>query len=199
MPRFLFLLYLFPLGKCVGHVPIFRFQTMSYLPSALLFFRQLAPTSQQIMYDQCNEFEPFFELFAYYGILRPEDSHCFRLEATILRGAYLLATGSLLLALSNTFVMRASSQYFWDREEARKALAMEHHLTPEEVAVPLDEKALADIHPPPVLFTDTFRWILRREHLGDRPLQGIVVEEQDAAHADQEKLSSASTGSQEPS
>ena len=130
------------------------------------------------MADQCEEFESLFEMLAYYNILENEDSHCFRVEATIMNGTYLLVTGAVLLAVLSSFVMKASYQHFWDKDCCRKEMALKDHLTPEEAASPVDEKIYKEIHPPPVLFTDSFRWLLRPEHLGDRPLQGIVVEEQ---------------------
>lgn len=130
------------------------------------------------MADQCSEFEDFFGVLAYYGVLQFRDSHCYRVEATIMNGAYFLASGAVLLAILNSFVMKASYQYYWDKDCCRKEMAVRNHLTPEEAATPVDEDILKRIHPPPVLFSDTFRWLLRPEHLGDLPLQGIVVEEQ---------------------
>lgn len=162
--------------------------------------RQLAPTSETIMADQCNEFEEFFGILAYYGVLDFRDSHCFRVEATIMNGAYLLVAGAVLLAMLNSFVMKASYQYYWDKDCCRKEMAVKNHLTPEEAATPVNEELLKGIHPPPVLFTDTFRWLLRPEHLGDLPLQGIVVEEQSQEaikNDDQENTSTESPANQD--
>lgn len=118
------------------------------------------------MAEQCEDFEPIFEMMTYYGILDREDGHCFRVEAFILEGSYLMATGAFLLAVSNSFVMKASAQYFWDKETTRKALAMEKQV-PEDIYGDVTKEELKKIGPPPVLFTDTYRWVLRRENLGD--------------------------------
>ncbi|CAB9519904.1 Paraquat-inducible protein A [Seminavis robusta] len=138
---------------------------------------QLAPTSVSIVAGQCEDFETIFEMLAYWGVLERENSHCFRIEAQVLSGSYLLFGAAVLLGLLNSFVTKASFQYFYDIEETRKEQAMEEHLTLEESMVPLDEKAINTITPPPVLFTDSFRWLLRPEILGDRPLKGMIVED----------------------
>lgn len=139
---------------------------------------QLAPTSETIMSKQCAEFESFFEMLAYYNVLENQDSHCFRVEATVMNGTYFLFCGAILLSISQSFVMKASYQYYWDKECCRKEMATKDHLSPAEAATPVDEIVFKGVHPPPVLFTDSFRWLLRKEHLGDRPAQGIVIEEQ---------------------
>ena len=178
------------------------FQLVSHFARVFFFTlnRQLAPTSETIMADQCNEFEEFFGILAYYGILDFQDSHCFRVEATIMNGAYLLVSGAVLLAILNSFVMKASYQYYWDKDCCRKEMAVKNHLTEEEAATPVDDVLLKRLHPPPVLFTDTFRWLLRPEHLGDIPLQGIVVEEQSqetVKNDDQENTSTESPAAQD--
>lgn len=72
---------------------------------------------------------------------------------------------------------KASFQYFHDIEAAKKLQALENHVSPEEALAPVDDKFYKAITPPPVLFTDTFRWALRHEHLGDRPLKGMILED----------------------
>ena len=95
-----------------------------------------------------------------------------------MNGMYLLASGTILLAILNSFVMKASYQYYWDKDCCRKEMAVKNHLTPEKATTPVDEDLLKKIRPPPVLFSDTYRWLLRPEHLGDLPIQGSAVEEQ---------------------
>merc|ERR1712130_105715 len=79
---------------------------------------------------------------------------------------------------------------------------MDEHLTFEEAASPVNDKTLKEIRPPPVLFTDSFRWVLRPEHLGDRPLkseqplQGLLLQDGvafDDVDGGVEKLGSASS------
>jgi hypothetical protein len=116
-------------------------------------------------------------MLAYYGILELADSHCFRIEASIKSGFYVLFAGTLLLAILSSFVHKASLQYFYDIEAAKKLVALDNRLSPEEALAPVDNKFYKAISPPPVLFTDTFRWALRHEHLGDRPVNGVILED----------------------
>lgn len=173
-----------------------------FILATLVCSWQQGQTSEGVMYEACAGVNEVFRMLAYYGILEREKAHCFRVEATILTGAYFLLAGTLLLALLNSFVMKASFHHFWDKECIRKEEAMDEHLTFEEAKSPVDEEVYKEIRPPPVLFTDTFRWLLRAEHLGDRPLKpkseqplkGMLLED-GGAFADVEKLSSASESS----
>lgn len=75
-------------------------------------------------------------------------------------GAYLLGAAAILLALLNSFVMKAVAQFFRDTQDE------------DEPPVILDDSAdesadyataVDKIQPVPVLFTDTFRWFLHRQ------------------------------------
>ena len=142
----------------------------------------------------------YFEMLSYYGILDLEDSHCFRIEATIRSGFYVMFAGTLLLTISSTFVHKASFQYFYDIEAEKKVQAMEDHSPIEEALAPVDDEFYKGISPPPVLFTDTFRWVLRPEHLGGRPLKGMVVEDtRESERALQEKADDNASSASPPS
>ena len=149
------------------------------------------------MQGQCSFMNEIFVMLAYYNVLEVEKAHCFRVEATILEGAYFLLAASIFLAILNSFVMKANFQHFWDKDCVKKEEALDERLTVEESASPIDDKTYRKIRPPPVLFTDTFRWLLRLEHLGDRPLKSdhqplkeLVVEDHAAAMNQDENLSS---------
>jgi len=148
-----------------------------YIIALIVASWQLAPTSETMMADQCSEFEYLFEMLAYYNIVAFQDSHCYRVEANIMSGTYFLITAALMLSILNSFVMKASFQYFWDKDSCRKEIDVKKQLAPEQASAPVDETVYKEIYPPPVLFTDAFRWMLRKEHLGDRPLQGIMIVE----------------------
>ena len=156
------------------------------------------------MEEQCSFFNEVFTMLVYYDVFEKEKAHCFRVEATILLGSYFMLAGAILLSILNSFVGKATFQYFWDKECIRKEAAMDESLHLEEESVSLDSKALKKIRPPPVLFTDTFRWLLRPEHLGDRPLKSeqpleeLVVGHGMGVAVPEEKLSSDSSGSWPP-
>jgi hypothetical protein len=77
----------------------------------------------------------------------------------------------------SSFVHKASLQYFYDNEAAKKLADLDNRVSPEEASAPVDNKFYKSISPPPVLFTDTFRWALRHEHLSDRPLNGMILQD----------------------
>jgi hypothetical protein len=116
-------------------------------------------------------------MLAYYGILDKVDSHCFRIDATIKSGFYVLFAGTFLLTILSSFVQKASFQHVYDIEAAKKLLALDDYLPLEGALAPIDDELYKAITPPPVLFTDAFRWALRREHPGDRPLEGMILED----------------------
>jgi hypothetical protein len=202
MPRSLFLLYLSEVGKYWAPATLYSDLVhrcnLSHNP-LIRFLRQLPPTSETIMATQCDEFEALFEMATYYGVLEREDGHCFRVEATLMSGSYLLAAGALLLALLSSFVMSSDFQYFFDREELKKLLAVEKVALPEEAPTEVSKEVYEKLRPPPVLFTDTFRWLLRRDGFGGKPesLDSIVVQESDASLGkdQEENMSSASSAS----
>lgn len=139
-------------------------------------------------------------MLVYYGVITIDKGHCFRVESTILAGSYFLLVGAVMLAILNTFVGKATFHYFWDKECIRKEEAMDEHLTFAEESAALDDKKYKSIRAPPVLFTDTFRWLLRAEHLGDRPLKSeqpldLVVGHNIGLAVQEEKLSIASSSS----
>jgi len=76
----------------------------------------------------------------------------------------------VLLALINTFVVKATCQYFRDENELQEQVDDEEksRLSDSTSNTAGDDEAdggfSARIHPAPVLFTDTFRWMLRQEN-----------------------------------
>jgi hypothetical protein len=162
-----------------------------YVLSVIVATWQLGPISTFMINGYCESFQETFDLLSYFGILAAEDAQCFRVDASIEVGSYILVVAAILLALLNTFVMNSVQQYFRDRDELisrselkeRAFQMLEGARRPEEpsdneVKVEGDEAegeedAAADcwegrqeaedyIKPVPVLFTDKFRYVLRR-------------------------------------
>lgn len=139
----------------------------------------------------CDSLQDTFAKLVYYGILAEEDAQCFSVRSTIEGGSFMLAAGAVLLALLNTFVVKAVIQYSRDKDELeKKCLDVE----PSDVKsdrtsdMASEEESDADhaarIRPVPVLFTDTFRWTLRRDDQGiNSSLETTVVEmDEDGKH-----------------
>ena len=109
----------------------------------------------------CENLKETFAQMVYYGILKEEDAQCFRVEARIEGASYFLAAASVILAIMNTFVMRAVNQYFRDADMSTK----EFKATPGRDGEEIEDVqvAIRRIKPVPVLFSDAFRWFLIRE------------------------------------
>lgn len=134
----------------------------------------------------------------YYGILKDEDAQCFKTDVEVKPTFYLLFSAAIVLALINSFVMRAVSQYF--RDCTTSPLENLHHVQREKLAnfndlddiesINQDEPLeVGKIHPVPVLFTDQYRWFLQREDAPSSSLQnsesfGISDEIKESSYAD---------------
>jgi Paraquat-inducible protein A len=138
-----------------------------FLVSVIVASWQLGPVSTFMVNAYCGSLDETFAQLVHYGIMKEEDAQCFQVTSKVEDGSFVLATGAVLLALLNTFIMRAVVQYFRDKEnEARRGQDLAKlealsddigALSPEEVT-----QAKSGISPVPVLFTDTFRWCLMR-------------------------------------
>jgi hypothetical protein len=154
-----------------------------YVISVVVATWQLGPISTFMINGYCYELQDTLDMLAYFGILKNEDAQCFRVDAKIESGSYVLLLAAVLLSLLNTCVMNSSKQYFRDRDDAvsreemkdRMLHQLEGAKDEEEEDDALDkqaEEAASDylegrkeaeeyIKPVPVLFTDKFRWLLR--------------------------------------
>jgi hypothetical protein len=118
----------------------------------------------------CDPLKDTFAQWVYFGIIDEEDAQCFSVRSSIEGGSFILAAGAVLLALINTFVNKAVVQYFRDKNELeRQAIYDEEESGNLEGRPNYEEEDVSDddvmtrIHPIPVLFSDTFRWLLRRD------------------------------------
>ena len=140
-----------------------------YLLAILVSSWQLGPVSEFMINDYCTGLDALFSSLVYYGVLQPNDAQCFRVQARIESATYLLVAGALLLALLNTFIMKAVKQRdrdLWNAKMGITGVSEEAKFTNVEIysnTVPTEDvdAARTQITPVPVLFTDTFRWFLR--------------------------------------
>lgn len=136
-----------------------------YLIAVIVASWQLGPVSEFMINEYCNSLKETFSELVYYGIISADDAQCFRVDAKIENGWFILAGAAVLLALVNTFVMKAVAQKFRDGDIERRTLPEDHKLNQSvrQAASEIDwDSTLKDITPVPVLFTDTFRWLLCR-------------------------------------
>jgi hypothetical protein len=137
--------------------------------------------SEFMINSYCDSLQDTFAQLVYYGILAEEDAQCFSVQSSIESGSFMLAAGAVLLALLNTFVVKAVTQYFRDKDELEKRslhdepsdAKSDHTSISEEES---DGDHASQIHPVPVLFTDTFRWTLRRDDQGIDSSRNFVPE-----------------------
>lgn len=127
---------------------------------------QLGPVSEFMVNTYCEALSGFFADLVFFGVIKGEDAQCFSVQSSIGPGSFLLVAGAVLLALLNTFVVKAATQYLRDKNELEKSIEDE-----KMSSFMIDEKmestegaTPAKILPVPVLFTDTFRWCLRSDN-----------------------------------
>ncbi|KAL3925115.1 MAG: hypothetical protein SGILL_000620 [Bacillariaceae sp.] len=138
-----------------------------YLISLFVACWQLGPISEFMFNTSCEGFNGAFAQLAQNGLIKNEDAQCFSVEGYIEPGSIILAVAAVLLALLNTFVGKACRQYFWDQKaELEKELFPDDGISDlsgdaeEQTKVDTMDTSVSRIHPVPVMFTDTFRWLL---------------------------------------
>jgi hypothetical protein len=94
----------------------------------------------------------------YFGLIDQEDAQCFSVQSSVEEGSFILAAGAVLLALLNTFVTKATTQYFRDIDAVPNTEAAKVY-GDDELRPPQIDQDLV-IEPAPVLLSDRFRWCL---------------------------------------
>jgi hypothetical protein len=118
-----------------------------------------------------------------YGILNPEDAQCFSVQGSIEPGSFTLVASAILLALLNSFVTKATRQHNYFEKRRRLQKEFEHNNDVVENSTTSsshpdknnddDTKKItassslslssSKIRPIPVMFTDSYRWLLCRQ------------------------------------
>lgn len=109
--------------------------------------------------DQQPELKEAFGFLAFFRVIDQSDAQCFRVQSDIEIGFYFIAAATLLLAFVNTFIKRAADQYLHDKTEVPSLQQHDGDVNKTAVA----EKVRGQIAPPPMLFSDRFRWFLIRQ------------------------------------
>jgi len=107
--------------------------------------------------EYCGALEATFSDLVSTGLLKEEDGQCFRVQSTMQAGFWIILTGALLLNFMSAFVTKSLTQFLRDKkEEAEKG-------NRSNVDAAGSETSIDDIHPAPVLFSDSFRWMLKSQ------------------------------------
>ncbi|KAG7360134.1 paraquat-inducible protein A domain containing protein [Nitzschia inconspicua] len=142
-----------------------------YLVALFVSSWQMGPVSNVMINSYCDNLKNMFAQMVYYGVLKEEDAQCFSVTSRIEQGAFILASGALLLGFLSSFVFKATVQYLKDYKEEDMATKdlVRCDTSVEDTSHSDDEGEIADggffgiIHPAPVLFTDSFRWMLKTD------------------------------------
>jgi len=126
---------------------------------------QLGETSEYLINAYCANLQDDFSMLVNFGILSEDDAQCFRLRGFIREGSSVLLGVAFGLAFMNSFIMRAADQYNYDNLEKDQQIYPDNVMTSSSEPTKIDnntEDMIQKIKPAPVLFTDIFRWFLRR-------------------------------------
>ena len=166
------------LSICIESLQAWQYVEV-YLIALIVSAWQLGPVSEFMINSYCDGLSGTFALLAYYGILDPMDAQCFRVQAGIEDATYIMVAAAIILALMTTFVTKAVKQYERDNSTVAEILGEVPKLSGVVDYNDLEvDAARRSITPPPVLFSDSFRWFLCREdsHVPQRALLGLDEE-----------------------
>jgi len=141
-----------------------------YLVALFISSWQLGSVSDSMINTYCKNLEDTFARMVYFGVLKEEDAQCFGIISHIGLNAFILVAGAILLAFLGSFVCKANTQYL--RDESYSGLRLKG-IDDSNIGFP-DEASQTDnddevsegdiaktVRQVPVLFTDTFRWMLK--------------------------------------
>mmetsp|Transcript_5858 Transcript_5858/g.16690 ORF Transcript_5858/g.16690 Transcript_5858/m.16690 type:complete len:1343 (-) Transcript_5858:136-4164(-) len=123
---------------------------------------QLGPVSEYMFNVYCGSLEGFFAQLVQYGLIEETDAQCFSVQGSLEPGSLTLVLAAVWLALLNSFVTKATRQCDFEQKRAtynHNAVAIEQASSPNSPAEASVEKL--KIRHLPVLFTDSYRWLLR--------------------------------------
>lgn len=137
-----------------------------YIISIIITAWQIGGVSDFMVNAYCSDLSGTFSSMAYYGIIDPADAQCFRVEARVEKGVYVLIAAAIALGLVNHFVCKAAEQR--DKEDRSTledfdAFQRDDSMRSEDAFTDQDDDDLdktSRINPVPVRFTDTYRFLL---------------------------------------
>eukprot|EP00536_Pseudo-nitzschia_multiseries_P000119 jgi/Psemu1/233300/estExt_Genewise1.C_20293 len=141
-----------------------------YLVALFVSSWQLGSVSNFMINAYCKNLEDTLAQMVYFGVLNERDAQCFSVTSDINNNAFFLVAGAVLLSFLSSFVFKATFQYFRDLENSFEG-TNESSSNCLDGASQYDDRTEKDdtgvasnIRPVPVLFTDTFRWLLNSSY-----------------------------------
>jgi hypothetical protein len=136
-----------------------------YIFSILIACWQLGSVSEFLINDYCGSFDGLFNSLAYYGILDPMDSQCFKVQANVQEGAWVLVAASLTFLIINHLVSSAAKQQEADIKartstEVGNFAVFDGHDDAKLSAVCLKPRS--------PMFSDRYRWLLTKSSNEER-------------------------------
>jgi len=137
-----------------------------YIISIVITAWQIGGVSDFMVNAYCSDLSGTFSSMAYYGIIDAADAQCFRVEARLEQGVYVLVVAAVFLGLVNNFVCKAAEQRDKEDREAHlkeEAFRRDDSIRSEDIFTDQDDKGVdkaSRITPVPVRFTDTYRFLL---------------------------------------
>ena len=155
-----------------------------YIISLIITSWQIGSVSDFMVNAYCGDLSTTLSSMAYYGVIDPTDAQCFRVEAQVEEGMYVLIVGAIILGLINHLITKAAQQRDEEETKIQRLLAatdadnesgllqvrlqpqdsMRSSQSSEDAFTDQDEKVIdksARIIPVDVRFTDTYRFLLQ--------------------------------------
>ena len=127
-----------------------------YVFSILIACWQLGRVSEFLINDYCGSFDSIFNSLAYYGILKPEDSQCFKVIASVENGTWLLVAAAVTLLALNNFIASAAKHQDADINSSNDDVSVSPGYPDDKL---LNEVKLQTRAPS---FSDYYRWVLQQ-------------------------------------
>lgn len=81
-----------------------------YVLSILIASWQLGGVSEFMINEYCGAMNPIFTTLSYHGVVDEVDAQCFRVDASVKVGSWLLVAASIIGGMINHFIISASTQ-----------------------------------------------------------------------------------------
>jgi len=157
-----------------------------YIFAVIIATWKLGSISEYMINDYCGGLEDFFVSTIYYGLLSESNAQCFRVNADVKSGMWILLAASIMLLLLNHFVRTAAIHQEKDEVDIPSSVSgciegRRGNISKESISNQAEE-SLDEIEKtnsshslvmPPPLFTDYYRWFLgSKDHSYFTPNEG---------------------------
>jgi hypothetical protein len=132
-----------------------------YVISILISLSQLGTFSESLVNPFCSGINNLLSELAYFKVIKQRDDQCYRVQAEIDSGGYVLLAAAAMMAVLRRFVTKAFEQYRRNKAAVTEANNSQALNTSTDVNDTNRVRKL--IQPPSVMFADTFWFFLYPE------------------------------------